>query len=100
MKKYYITLLIFIGYFFTNAQNLSYLDQDSFDFKKNETYSVNERNTFDIILPKSDKQTPLVIFIHGGGFKKGRKEKLYVRKKDIAYFVKHKIAVATVNYQY
>ena len=100
MKNTFITLFIFVGCFFTNAQDLSYLDQDSFDFIKNEMYGVNERNQFDIILPKSDKQTPLVIFIHGGGFKKGSKEKLYVREKDITYFINHKIAVATLNYQY
>ncbi|NVO19772.1 MAG: carboxylesterase family protein [Bacteroidetes bacterium] len=60
-----------------------------------------ENNSFDIILPASDHPTPLVIYIHGGGFAMGQKNEPYGwRNKDIAYFLDHKIAFATINYRF
>ena len=35
----------------------------------NEKYGTNERNVLDLWKAKSDKPAPLVIFIHGGGFR-------------------------------
>ena len=42
----------------------------------NVKYGEHERNVFDIWLADSDKPTPLAIYIHGGGFRAGSKEKL------------------------
>lgn len=39
-------------------------------------YGPHERNVLDLWKAKSDKPTPLVVFIHGGGFRSGSKEKL------------------------
>ncbi|MCX7825240.1 MAG: sulfatase-like hydrolase/transferase [Verrucomicrobiae bacterium] len=36
-------------------------------------YGPHERNVLDLWLAKSDKPTPLVVFIHGGGFVRGGK---------------------------
>jgi acetyl esterase len=36
-------------------------------------YGPHERNALDLWLAKSDKPTPLVVFIHGGGFVRGGK---------------------------
>ncbi|MEQ1830195.1 MAG: hypothetical protein ABL921_29830, partial [Pirellula sp.] len=36
-------------------------------------YGPHERNVLDFYQAKSDKPTPLVIFIHGGGFVGGNK---------------------------
>jgi hypothetical protein len=38
-------------------------------------YGPHERNVLDLWLAKSDKPTPLVVFIHGGGFVGGDKSK-------------------------
>ena len=38
-------------------------------------YGDHERNVLDVWLVKSDEPTPLVIYIHGGGFKGGDKKK-------------------------
>ena len=40
----------------------------------NEKYGSHERNVLDLWKAKSDKPTPLVIFIHGGGFRNGSKD--------------------------
>lgn len=42
----------------------------------NEHYGPHERNVLDLWKAKSDKPTPLVVFIHGGGFRAGSKEAL------------------------
>jgi hypothetical protein len=42
----------------------------------NVKYGENERQVFDIWLADSSTPTPLAIYIHGGGFKSGSKEKL------------------------
>ncbi len=42
----------------------------------NEKYGPYERNVLDLWKAKSDTPTPLVVFIHGGGFKAGSKEML------------------------
>lgn len=39
-------------------------------------YGPHERNVLDLWKAKSDKPTPLVVFIHGGGFRGGSKEAL------------------------
>ena len=43
---------------------------DLADFK----YGPHERNVLDLWKAKSDQPTPLVVFIHGGGFRGGSKE--------------------------
>ena len=65
----------------------------------NETYGDHQRNKFDIWLAKSDKPTPLVIFIHGGGFGSGDKSKYY-NSKQLVSFLEKGISVATINYRF
>jgi pimeloyl-ACP methyl ester carboxylesterase len=67
----------------------------SFD---NVKYGENERNVFDIWLADSETPTPLAVFIHGGGFKGGSKEKLKVEK--IAALLDAGISVAAINYRF
>jgi acetyl esterase len=40
----------------------------------NVSYGTDERNKFDLWLAKSERPTPLVVYIHGGGFVNGSKE--------------------------
>ena len=65
----------------------------------NETYGDHQRNKFDIWLAKSDKPTPLVIYIHGGGFGSGDKSKHY-NSKQLVSFLDKGISVATINYRF
>ena len=65
----------------------------------NESYGHHERNRFDIWLAKSDKPTPLVIYIHGGGFVGGDKSKYYL-SHDWPRFLENGISIATINYRF
>ena len=64
----------------------------------NVKYGEHERNVFDIWLANNSTPTPLAIFIHGGGFRSGSKEKL---NPDILnQLLKAGISVAAINYRY
>jgi len=60
-------------------------------------YGTHERNLIDLWVAKSDKPTPLMIFIHGGGFKGGDKSKGY---RYIQEFLKNGISFASINYRF
>lgn len=66
---------------------------------ENEKYGDQPRNTFDIWLANSENPTPLVIYIHGGGFIGGDKSK-YFDSEDLVRFLDAGISVATINYRY
>lgn len=65
----------------------------------NEKYGPHERNTFDIWLADSDRPTPLVIYIHGGGFVGGDKSRYY-DSEDWLRFLDAGISVASINYRF
>jgi acetyl esterase len=65
---------------------------------KDEIYGPHERNVLDLWKAKSDSPTPLVVFIHGGGFLVGHKE--YVKAELIRRCRDQGISVAAVNYRY
>lgn len=65
----------------------------------NEKYGSHERNTFDIWLAISDKPTPLVVYIHGGGFTGGDKSR-YFLSEDAVRFLESGVTVATINYRF
>lgn len=61
------------------------------DFK----YGPHERNVLDFWQAKSDKPTPLLFFIHGGGWMGGDKAGIAVEP-----FLKEGISVVSINYRY
>lgn len=65
----------------------------------NEKYGEHERNVFDIWLAEADEPTPLVIYIHGGGFIGGDKSKYY-DSNDWVRFLDAGISVAAINYRF
>ncbi len=65
----------------------------------NEKYGNHERNTFDLWLAKSENPTPLVIYIHGGGFVGGDKSR-YFQSEDVVRFLEAGVSVATINYRF
>jgi len=64
----------------------------------NVKYGDHERNIFDIWLAENSKPTPLAIYIHGGGFQAGSKEKL--SQDVLKNLLKAGISVASINYRY
>jgi hypothetical protein len=84
-----------------DAQQASWLKGIGCKVLNNEQYGPAKRNVFDIMLPKSGQPTALVVYIHGGGFLWGDKKEAYdCRKEDIAYFLNHNVAFATICYQF
>lgn len=65
----------------------------------NEKYGSHERNTFDLWLAKSEKPTPLVAYIHGGGFTEGDKSRYYL-SEDVVRFLNAGVSVALINYRF
>jgi hypothetical protein len=65
----------------------------------NMKYGDHASNVFDIWLAESDKPTPLVIFIHGGGFRGGDKSKAY-RDGAIVEYLDAGVSFATINYRF
>ncbi|MBI5774414.1 MAG: alpha/beta hydrolase [Verrucomicrobia bacterium] len=63
----------------------------------NEKYGPHERNVLDLWKAKSDRPTPLVVFIHGGGFRAGSKEQL--SPAMLAGLLEKKISVMAINYR-
>ncbi len=65
----------------------------------NERYGDHPLNTFDFWMAESKIPTPLVIYIHGGGFLKGDKSKYY-DSEDLVSFLEAGVSVATINYRF
>ena len=61
-------------------------------------YGEHERHVMDVWLAKSDKPTPLVFVIHGGGWVGGSKERLN-RFADAPKLLKEGISVVAINYR-
>lgn len=64
-----------------------------------EAYGEHTRNTFDLWMASSDVPTPLVVYIHGGGFIGGDKSKYY-DSEDLVRFLDAGVSVATINYRF
>lgn len=62
-------------------------------------YGSHERNLLDVWLADSDVPTPIVVFIHGGGFSGGDKSEVY-ESKNIPRFLDAGVSFATINYRY
>ncbi|MBI1375618.1 MAG: alpha/beta hydrolase fold domain-containing protein [Phycisphaera sp.] len=62
-------------------------------------YGDHERHVLDFWKAESDKPTPLVFIIHGGGWQAGAKERAN-RFVDVAQLLKAGISVTSMNYRY
>jgi len=62
-------------------------------------YGTHQRHVLDFWKAKSDKPTPLVFVIHGGGWKNGSKERLS-RFVDAPTLLKAGISLVAINYRY
>ena len=64
----------------------------------NVSYGPHERNVFDLWLAKSEKPTPVYVYIHGGGWINGDKNTLAAA--TLKFMLDHGVSVAAVNYRY
>ena len=62
------------------------------------SYDDHDQNVFDLWLAESEEPTPLVLFIHGGGFRGGTKDQLNARQLE--RYLKAGISVAAVEYRF
>ena len=60
-------------------------------------YGPHERNVLDLWKARSDRPTPLVVFIHGGGFHHGSKEQM--PGEVLAGLLARGISVMAINYR-
>jgi acetyl esterase len=60
-------------------------------------YGPHDRNVLDLWLVKSKKPAPLVLYIHGGGFRQG--DKSSINKNDLKAFLEAGFSVAAINYR-
>ena len=99
--KYFLFVLSFC---FASAQVNdvsidSLIKNEDVRFFQNLEYGDSKRNKLDLLIPKSKIKTPLVIFLHGGGYKGGNKESSYKKNNIIRVrrILRNKIAFATIN---
>jgi arylformamidase len=64
----------------------------------NVKYGPHERNVLDFWEAKPDAATPLLIFIHGGGWHGGEKSEL--PRKLLDFMLAHGVSVASINYRF
>src|SRR3954466_11133873 len=65
---------------------------------KNEHYGPHERHVLDLWKAKSGQPTPLVVYIHGGGFRPGSKES--VAMGLLKPLLDQGISVMAINYRF
>ncbi|MFK8058643.1 MAG: alpha/beta hydrolase fold domain-containing protein [Polaribacter sp.] len=64
----------------------------------NVKYGDHERNVLDVWFADKNKITPIAIFIHGGGFNIGSKDK--INDKELKQLLAAGISVASISYRY
>jgi acetyl esterase/lipase len=65
----------------------------------NVSYGPDSKNVLDFWKAPSDKPTPLVVFIHGGGFSAGDKSEVLRNGDVVTPRLKDGISFATINYR-
>lgn len=60
-------------------------------------YGPHERNVIDLYLAESDQPAPLVLYIHGGGFRQG--DKRSINRAQLRRFLDTGMSVAAINYR-
>jgi len=104
--KYIISISFLLFSLVSFAQNFELLDslikEQKVTFIKDLKYGTKERNNLDLLLPSSVSKTPLIIYLHGGGYRGGKKENSYKKRnlQFISNIVDKNIAYATINYSF
>ncbi|MFC2124056.1 alpha/beta hydrolase fold domain-containing protein [Bacteroidota bacterium] len=90
-----VVVLLFAIAISTNGYSQQYLKPEP--TYKEVSYDKHERNILDFWQAESDSSTPLVLFIHGGGFQALSKEKL--KADHLNKLLEAGISVAAMNYR-
>ena len=91
------TITIIVLVFFTSHLSFAQKSKPEPDLE-NVKYGEYERNVLDIWFADKNKITPLAIYIHGGGFGKGSKEK--INGNQLTQLLAAGISVASISYRY
>ena len=94
MARRFAILSLFCGLALAQQQNQFSRPPDI----ENVAYGPHERNVFDLWKAKSERPAPLVIFIHGGGFRAGDKRNLNPGLLDMC--LERGWSVAAINYRF
>ena len=100
MRKNHKKTILFLTYslVFTVVSAQEKQNQLPPDYR-NEKYGAHERNVFDLWKAKSDKPTPLVIYMHAGGFRGHSKAEVLGQEGLIQRCLEAGISVASINYR-
>ncbi len=66
---------------------------------ENVKYGPWDRNVLDVWMPQSKQPTPLIVYIHGGGFIGGSKEQVR-QTKNVQQALDHGVAFAAIQYRF
>lgn len=115
MNKYLLSLVFISTLFFScgssNENNIIDEETSNSPFNLNTSnvtfyedieYGEFERNKFDLFTPESNSKTPIVIYIHGGGFVGGSKSDLYQNfffTNLVDNLLSENVAFASINYR-
>ena len=61
-------------------------------------YSTDEKHRFNVFIPQNKKDVPLLVMIHGGGWKSGTIDIFNSLMKEIT--IQHSIATASIGYRF
>ncbi|MCK4919786.1 MAG: alpha/beta hydrolase [Bacteroidales bacterium] len=94
LKTINVIIMLLIAANFSYAQKKQLQAPDLANVK----YGEHERHVMDVWFANKSKTTPLAIYIHGGGFMAGSKEK--ISSHELAQLLEAGISVASINYRY
>jgi acetyl esterase len=95
--RYRVVLLLMVALLATIAESReSSAAEDSRSKISNAAYGEHKAQVFDLYLAKSDEPTPLLVFIHGGGFRGGSKKNVGF---PIGRCLSAGISVASIEYR-
>lgn len=67
--------------------------------KRNITYGNDEEQRFDVYAPDQARHAPVILLVHGGGWRWGDKEARRVLENKLAHWLPRGFAIVTVNYR-
>ncbi|MGB5704365.1 MAG: alpha/beta hydrolase [Polyangiales bacterium] len=73
-------------------------DIGSDEFYEGISYGPHDENLFDIYLPESEEPTPLLLYIHGGGFTGGSRDTTNHEDRVLSYLAEG-VAYASIDYR-
>jgi len=106
IRNLFFLALIFNCLFIFSQNNIANIDSlieaDNYKVFKNISYGPYKKNNLDLWLANTESRTPLVIYIHGGGFGAGNKNAAYAKNnfKRVVRLLENKISFATIDYRF